>query len=100
MPYRIDVSHPPDDALDRLVLLGALDVEPAGDGLAAILPDGVAPATVATALGVARVKVSDAMGRDGGSVWILSPRLVSAGGITIAPHGAAAPPGALRLTDA
>jgi ribosomal protein L11 methyltransferase len=100
MPYRIDISRPPDDALDRLVVLGALDVEPAGDGLAAIIPDGVTPAAVATALGVARVEVSEVLGRDDGSVWILGPRLVRAGGIVIAPHGMAAPPGTLRLTDA
>ncbi len=100
MPYRVDVSHPPGDALDRLMTLGALDIEPAGDGLAAILPDGVTPAAVATALGVVHVAASDAVGRDDGSVWILSPRAVSAGGLVIAPHGVDAPPGALRLTDA
>src|SRR5262245_11857103 len=94
MPYRIDISSPPGDALDRLVTLGALDVEPAGDGLAAILPDGVAPAAVATALGVTRVKVSKALSRDDGSVWVLGPRLVYAGGIVIAPQGVAAPAGA------
>ena len=41
VPYRIDISRPPHDALERLVQLGALDIEPANDGLAAILPDGV-----------------------------------------------------------
>src|SRR4029453_8082627 len=100
MPYRVDVSHPPADALDRLVTLGALDVEPSGNGAAAILPDGVTPAAVATALGVVRVATSVAIGRDDGSVWILSPRAVSAGGLVIAPHGVDAPAGALRLTDA
>jgi ribosomal protein L11 methyltransferase len=100
MPYRIDIPRPPGDALEQLVMLGALDVDRAGDGVAAILPDGVAPATVAAALGVTQVRVSEALSRDDGSVWILGPRLVSAGGIVIAPHGVAAPPGALRLTDA
>jgi ribosomal protein L11 methyltransferase len=100
VPYRVDVSHPPADALDRLVTLGALDIEPSGNGLAAILPDGVTPAAVATALGVVRVATSEAIGRDDGSVWILSPRAVSAGGLVIAPHAVDAPPGALRLTDA
>jgi ribosomal protein L11 methyltransferase len=99
VPYRIDVTRPPGDALDRLVTMGALDVEPAGRGLAAIMPDGVAPAAVAAALGVSRVKVSAAVGRDDGSVWVLSPRAVIAGGIVIAPPGVDAPPGALRFAD-
>ena len=100
VPYRVDVSHPPVDAFDRLVTLGALDVEAAGGGLAAIFPDSVTPAAVAAAVGVARLAVSEAVGRDDGSVWILSPRAVSTGGLVIAPHGVDAPPGALRLTDA
>jgi ribosomal protein L11 methyltransferase len=62
--------------------LGALDVEEVNDGLAAILPDRVTPDAVASALGVARVAVSPAIGRDDGSVWRLSPRA-----------------GSLRLTD-
>jgi ribosomal protein L11 methyltransferase len=99
VPYRIDVSHPPGDAFDRLVTLGALDIEPAGGGLAAILPDSITPGAAAAALGVARVAVSKAVGRDDGSVWILGPRTVTAGGLVIAPPGVAAPPGALRLTD-
>jgi precorrin-6B methylase 2 len=72
VPYRIDISGPPHDALDQLVQLGALDIEPVGDGLAAILPDGVTPETVAAALGVASVAVSPAVGRDDESVWRLS----------------------------
>lgn len=28
MPYRIDIASPPDDALEQLVQLGALDIEP------------------------------------------------------------------------
>ena len=100
MPYRVDVSHPPGDALDQLVRLGALDVEPSGNGLAAILPDSVTPAAVASALGMVRVATSEAVGRDDGSVWVLSPRAVRAGGVVVAPHGVDAPPGALRLTDA
>lgn len=99
VPYRIDVSHPPGDALDRLIALGALDVDGVGDGLAAIIPDTVSPAAVQASLGGTGVQVSPAVGRDDGSVWILNPRAVSAGGLVIAPLGAAAPPGALRLTD-
>ena len=84
MPYRIDIACPPHDALDRLVELGALDIEVDGGRLAAIIPDGVTPEVVAHALGVNNVNVSPAVGRDSGSVWLVSPR--------------AAPKG-LRLTD-
>jgi ribosomal protein L11 methyltransferase len=99
VPYRIDISCPPADALDQLVRLGALDIEPAGDGLAAILPDSVTPDAVAAALGVAGVAVSRAMGRDNGSVWLLSPRAVRIGKVLVAPREVEAPPEALRLTD-
>src|SRR5436190_16663147 len=99
VPYRIDISCPPRDALDQLVQLGALDIEPLSDGLAAIIPDGVTPEAVAGALGVASVAVSRAFGRDNGSVWLLSPRAVRIGSVLVAPPEAAAPPGTLRLTD-
>jgi ribosomal protein L11 methyltransferase len=99
VPYRIDISCPPQDALDRLVELGALDVETHNDGLAAIIPDGVTPAAVAEALSVTSVTVSPAVARDNGSVWLLSPRAVRIGSILIAPPEVAAPPDALRLTD-
>src|SRR4051812_13365490 len=99
MPYRIDISSPPHDALDQLVQLGALDIEPVGDGLAAIIPDSVTPDAVAMVLGVASVTVSPAVARDNGSVWLVSPRVVRAGSLLIAPPVIAAPPGALRLTD-
>src|SRR5437870_1238334 len=85
VPYRIDISSPPDDALDQLVQLGALDIEPVNDGLAAIIPDGVTPDAVAGALGVASVTVSLAIARDNGSVWLLSPRAVRIGSVLIAP---------------
>lgn len=99
MPYRIDIPNPPDDALDGLAQLGALDVEPVDGGLAAIIPDGVSLDTVAGALGMAGATVSPAVGRDDGSVWILSPTAVRAGGVLIVPPGVAAPPDAIRLTD-
>ena len=99
VPYRIDISCPPHDALDHLVQLGALDIEPVNDGLAAIIPDGVTPDAVAGALSVASVAVSPAVGRDDGSVWLLSPRAVRIGSVLVAPPEVAAPPGALRLTD-
>ena len=61
MPYRIDLRDPGDDSLDRLVELGALDVELLRDGtLAALLPDGVAPDDAASALGVHDLLISAA----------------------------------------
>jgi ribosomal protein L11 methyltransferase len=99
MPYRIDVTAPNHDSFDRLVRFGALDVEPIGDSLAAIIPDGVTPDTVAAALGLTSVTVSPAVARDNGSVWLLRPRAVHIGSVVIAPVDAAAPADALRLTD-
>jgi len=99
VPYRVDISCPPHDALDQLVQLGALDIEPVGDGIAAIIPDGVTPDFVAGVLGAASVTASAAVARDNGSVWLLSPRAVRIGSVLIAPPEVAAPPGALRLTD-
>ena len=106
VPYRIDVPGriggriTADDALDRLVHLGALDVESLPGGLAAILPDGVPPETVAAALGLSHVTVSAAVGRDGGSTWRLRPPVVRIGRIEIAPPGVPAAPTAVRLSDA
>jgi ribosomal protein L11 methyltransferase len=99
VPYRIDIRCPPDDALDRLVQLGALDIEPDAGALAAIIPDSVTPDTVAGVLSLANVAVSPAVGRDDGSVWLLSPRAVRVGRVVIAPSITDAPPGALQLTD-
>jgi ribosomal protein L11 methyltransferase len=98
MPYRIDISSPAQDALDRLVELGALDIEPVPGGLAAIIPDAVSSAAVAHALGVFNVRVSPAVSRDNGSVWMLNPRTIRIGSILIAPTEIVAPPGALRLS--
>ena len=99
MPYRIDLSCAHPDAFDLLVELGALDIEPVGDGLAAILPDSVTQDIVAAHFGQASVTVSAAVGRDDGSVWMLSPRAIRAGGFLISPAGAAVQPDTLRLTD-
>ena len=100
MPYRIDLSGAGDEVLDRLVELGALDVERAGErGIAALMPDSVAPERVARALGAADVSVSPAAGRDADSVWILSPRPVRVGRLRIAPARAAPEPGVLTLID-
>jgi len=99
MPYRVDITVPPDDAFDRLVQLGALDIEPIGEDLAAIIPDDVTPDAVAHALNVTEVNVSPAVARDSGSVWLLQLRPFRIGGIVIVPADVATPPDALRLTD-
>ncbi len=52
MPYRIDLHNAGDDSLDRLVELGALDVENSDQGgIAALMPDRV---TLDTGLARAR----------------------------------------------
>jgi ribosomal protein L11 methylase PrmA len=99
VPYRIDISCPPHDALDQLVQLCALDIELVNDGLAAIIPDHVTPDAVAGAVGAPTVTVSPAVGRDNGSVWLLSPRAIRIGSVLVVPADFAAPPDALRLTD-
>jgi ribosomal protein L11 methyltransferase len=101
VPYRVDLPDAGDDALDRLVALGALDVERLQErGIAALMPDGVAPEEIARSLGVVDISVSRATGRDADSVWILSPRAVRAGGLRIVPAHLDAEPGALKLIDA
>lgn len=107
MPYRIDLTRATDDLVDRLIDLGALDVEHTVDGrVAALLPDRVAPDVVAQTLGRARIRISPAVGRDDGSVWVLRPRPVHSGRLRIVPasnahHSAAGePPGSdLALHD-
>jgi hypothetical protein len=84
VPYRVDVARASDAALDRLVELGALDVDRSSDGgIAALMPDGVAPEQVVQALGVDDLSISPAVGRDAGSVWILSPRAIRIGRLRI-----------------
>ena len=101
MPYRVDVHDARHHALDRLVDLGALDVEAGDDGaIAALMPDSVTPEQVTSALGVDRLSVSPAVGRDADSVWVLSPRPIRIGRVSIAPAHLAAEPGAVRLIDA
>jgi ribosomal protein L11 methylase PrmA len=74
VPYRVDLRAPLSGAAERLIELGALDVEPAPDGsLAAVMPDRVTPSQVTTALGLDHLSVSSAVGRDAGSVWVLRP---------------------------
>jgi ribosomal protein L11 methyltransferase len=99
MPYRIDLRRTGDDQLDRLVDLGAVDVESSGPGLAALMPDSVAPEEVASALGIDGVAVSPAVGRDHESVWVLSPPTVRIGSLRIVPADVEREPGDLTLID-
>lgn len=106
MPYRIDFrfvrgSHgAPVRAVDRLIELGALDVELEGDEtIAALMPDAVAPGQVASALAPGRIRVSPAAGRDADSVWVLRPRPIQAGRVRIVPAHLGVEPGTLRLID-
>jgi ribosomal protein L11 methyltransferase len=100
VPYRIDLRDADEDALDRLVELGALDAELADDGgVSALMPDRVVPEDVARALGVGAVAVSPATGRDDGSVWVLAPRPIRIGQLQLVPSHAEAGAGVLRLID-
>jgi ribosomal protein L11 methyltransferase len=100
VPYRVDIRNPGDDALDRLVDMGAIDAELVDAGaIAALIPDNVAPEHVAEALGVDDISVSAAVGRDEGSVWILGPRPIRIGRLRIVGPDMDAEPGALRLRD-
>lgn len=99
VPYRVDLRHPPGDAFDTLVALGALDIESGEGTLAALMPDKVPATDVATALGLTDVQVSPAIGRDDESVWMLSPRAVRTRTLQFLPASASAAPGALRMAE-
>lgn len=100
MPYRVDIRSTGGDTFDRLVELGAIDAEVSEDGgIAALMPDSVAPAHVASALGLGNLSVSAAAGRDAGSVWVLRPRPIRVGRVRIVPAHIAAEPDSLRLLD-
>jgi len=99
VPYRVDLPATAEAALDRLIDLGALDVEVSREGRAsALMPDSISPEEVSHAVGV--VTISPAVGRDAESVWILSQRPVQIGRIRIAPAHMEAEPGAIRLIEA
>lgn len=101
MPYRLTLRGVRDTALDRLIALGALDVESPDDGaIVALMPDSVAPGGVARVLDAAGFEVSEAVGRDAGSVWVLTPRASRIGRLQIVPAHVDAPAEALRLVDA
>jgi ribosomal protein L11 methyltransferase len=123
MPYRIDLRGAAADVFDRLVELGAIDIEDVEDvenvegvegvddhdrgGVAAIMPDGIGADTVAHALGIAigDVRVTPARGRDNESVWVLKARPVRAGRLLVVPadwpadRPAEGEAGALRMVD-
>ena len=100
MPYRIDIRDPGDHVLDRLVALGALDVEMVSPGrMAALVPDSVTREQLTRELGIDDIAVSPATGRDNGSVWVLTPWPVRVGSLRIVPAHLEAWPGDLRLLD-
>lgn len=99
MPYRLDLTTSAEDAAYTLVELGALDVEMDGANIAVLLPDAVSPDDVVRAVGATASRVSAATGRDDDSVWVLTPRVATVAGITIAPAGAPAPAGAVQLVE-
>jgi ribosomal protein L11 methyltransferase len=99
VPYRIDLVGASGDAFDRLVALGALDVEETAGGLAALMPDAIPANAVAAALGLGSLRISPAAARDDGSVWVLRQRPVQAGGLRLVPADMPAVPGSIRLHD-
>ena len=100
MPYRVDVRDAGPEAFDRLVDLGAIDIEPTRDGgLAALLPDSLTREQVADALGSDHIVVSPAAGRDEASVWVLRPRPIRIGRLSIVPARFEAAPRTVRLID-
>lgn len=99
MPYVLRLRQGSDETFDRLVTLGALDIEHSSDGgLVALMPDGVS-AAAAAGVDPADFTVSPAFGRDDGSVWTLGPRVVRVGRIVIVPSDTEFYPDAVRLLD-
>jgi ribosomal protein L11 methyltransferase len=101
LPYRIDLRDAGDEALERLVELGALDADMSHDRrVAALMPDSVTPGEVARALRISSIVASPAVGRDADSVWVLTLRPIRVGRVRIVPADLEAEPGAIRLIDA
>jgi ribosomal protein L11 methyltransferase len=100
MPYRIDVPESSDAVLDRLVELGALDIDVIAGGIAAIMPDRVDAPTVAAAIGSGDLRVTPALSRDDGSVWVINLRPIRVGRLQIVPAGWPARERSLRMIDA
>lgn len=83
MPYRVDIRFPGPETWERLVELGAIDIDDsARDSMAAIMPDSLATQKV-TAAFEGQIRVSAAVGRDDDSVWILRPRSLAVAGHTL-----------------
>jgi ribosomal protein L11 methyltransferase len=100
VPYRIDFSGAAADTLDKLIELGALDIEAVGgDGMAAIMPDSVTLAHVEQALGRDDIRVAPARGRDDDSVWVVHLRRIEVGQLEIVPAERATASTALRMVD-
>jgi len=101
VPYRADLRNAGAHAFDRLIDLGAIDVELSqGGDIAALLPDHVTPEQIARALRVDEVSISPAQGRDAGSVWVLRPRPIRIGRLRIVPADHLSEPHTVRLIDA
>lgn len=100
MPYRVDIRDASVSAFDRLVELGAMDIELLPHGtMAALMPDWVTPERLLDTLGGPNLTVSPALERDAGSVWLLQPRPITVGPLRILPADVAPEPGGLRLID-
>ena len=99
MPYRLTVSGG-GNRFEQLIDLGALDAELAEDGnVTALMPDAVPPEQVARTLGVDRLSMSAATGRDTDSVWVLRQRPIHIGRLRIVPADSDPARGAIRLLD-
>jgi ribosomal protein L11 methyltransferase len=99
VPYRVDLRATGDDVFDRLIELGAIDVESAPDGMAALMPDSVPVERLVNVPGIAGVSVSPAIGRDADSIWILAPRPIQVGRLRMVPASCDTGPDAIRLMD-
>lgn len=98
MPYRVDLPDADATAVDRLIDLGALDVEVSRDGQAsALMPDSITHDHVIRAIGT--VTITPAVGRDADSVWILRPRPFQVGRVRVVPADIDAEPDDIRLAD-
>jgi ribosomal protein L11 methyltransferase len=100
VPYRIQLGKLDRTAAERLIDLGALDIDTADDGsVTALMPDGITPDDIARVVGARPLSVSPAVVRDGGSVWVLRPPAIRIGRLTIAAPDDDTGAGALRLAD-
>jgi ribosomal protein L11 methyltransferase len=101
MPYCLELRGVPEGALERLIELGALDVDASPDGrVRALMPDAVLPGVAARVARAEDYSVSAAVSRDAGSVWVLRPGPLQIGPLRIVPPEMDQAPGALRLIDA